>query len=341
MYTIGVILPSAKLFGGIRRFFELGERFTQQGHRMIILTPEGIMPDWFNYNSTVDKIANISQYNFTALFAMQKEALNQLLNASASIRIFYHILKSEEIKEVIKHPEIKIFANSTNILQHDKKKYGIDAILLQGGVNLPATIKDVSKNDDVFTIMCFGRLGRMRKGTRFVVRAAEKLYRQGYEIKLLLFDTPVDEKSQKLVEKFTTRVPFEFVLNHPVAENESLFKRASVFVSAEKNAGWSNSSAEALSCGIPLIATLSGTKDFLIHNKTGLVVWRNSFSIARALKKLIKDKQLRVKLSINGRKKIESYGWDDLAAKILSYIDNLQPAVYADHMADQFTGTYS
>lgn len=324
MHLIGAIVPTTKLFGGVRRYFELGERFIQHGHQMIILSPEGERPDWFTYRSKVDKIENINQYKFTALFCMQKEVLPLLLAANASLKIFYHVLESEEIKDVLKHPEIKIFANSTNILLHDRKKYGIEAFLQQGGVNLPATIKDVSNDDEVFTIMCFGRLVRKRKGTRFVVRAAEKLYRSGYNIKLLLYDTPVDEKSKKLIEGFKAKVPFEFVLNHPVADNESLFKRASVFVSAEKKAGWSNASAEALSCGIPLIATLSGTKDFLINNETGLVVWRNSFSIARALKKLIKDKALRGRLSVNGRKKIESFSWDVLATNILAYINNPQ-----------------
>ena len=323
MYTIGAIVPATKLFGGVRRFFELGERFIQQGHRMVILSPEGEPPDWFQYNVEVDKVANIGQYQFTALFAIQKEMLQTLLEADAAIRVFYHVLISEEIKAIIKHPEIKIFANSTNILQHDKKKYGIDAFLLKGGVNLPATSKDVSKEEDVFTIMCFGRLGRMRKGTRFVVKAAERLYRQGYPVKLLLYDTPVDENSKQRIAEFKADVPYEFVLNHPVAENESLFKRASVFVSAEKNAGWSNSSAEALSCGIPLIATMSGTRDFLIDGETGLVVWRNSFSISRAIKKLMDSKALQVKLSRNGRKKIEEFNWDKLADDILAYINNL------------------
>lgn len=324
MYTIGAIVPATKLFGGVRRFFELGERFIRQGHRMIILSPEGEQPDWFQYGVEVDKIANISRYHFTALFAIQKEELQTLLKADAGIRIFYHVLISEEIKEIIRQSDIKIFANSTNILRHDKKKYGIDVFLLKGGVNLPATSKDVSKEEDVFTIMCFGRLGRMRKGTRFVVKAAERLYRQGYSVRLLLYDTPVDEKSKQRIADFKADVPFEFILNHPVADNESLFKRASVFVSAEKNAGWSNSSAEALSCGIPLIATMSGTRDFLVDGETGLVVWRNSFSISRAIKKLMGNKVLQLKLSRNGRKKIEEFNWDKLADDILAYIDNLQ-----------------
>lgn len=322
MYTIGAILPTTKLFGGVRRFFELGERFIQQGHRMIILSPEGEKPDWFSYNATVDKIDNRDQYHFSILFIMQKEALPLLLAASARIKVFYHVLQTEEIKEVLKHPEVRIFANSTNIALHDKKKYGIEALPLQGGVNLPATIKPVAeqREEDVFTIMCFGRLSRMRKGTRFVVWAAERLYRQGYNVKLLLYDAPIDEKSKRLIAAFKPKLPFEFVLNHPVEDNESLFKRASVFVSAEKNAGWSNASAEALSCGIPLVATLSGTKDFLVHNKTGLVVWRNSFSIAWAIKRLIKNKDLRASLSVNGRKKIEEFSWDILAGKILDYV---------------------
>lgn len=321
MYTIGVVLPNTKLFGGVRRFFELGEHFISHGHQMIILTPEGEAPDWFNYKSTVDIISNLDQYHFSVLFITEIKFLNELLAGNATLKVFYHILESEKIHDVLKHPEIKIFANSANMALHDKKKYGIETVVQQGGVNLPSTIKDFSKDDDPFVVMCFGRLSRKKKGTMIVVKAAERIYKQGYKIKLLLFDTPTDEKSKKAIEDFKTIVSYEFVLNHPVADNESLFKRASVFVSAEKRAGWSNASAEALSCGIPLIATLSGTRNFLIDNETGLVVWRNTFSIARALKKMIKDKELRMKLSVNGRKKIEEFSWTNLAVSILNYLD--------------------
>jgi glycosyltransferase involved in cell wall biosynthesis len=69
-----------------------------------------------------------------------------------------------------------------------------------------------------------------------------------------------------------------------------------------------------------LIAAKTGTRDFLIHGETGLLVWRHSFFIQRAIKKLIKDKALARRLASNGRATIEQFSWARLADFIEHYI---------------------
>ncbi|TKK70854.1 glycosyltransferase family 4 protein [Ilyomonas limi] len=320
MYVIGAILPHTKLFGGVRRFFELGERFIQQGHQMIILTPEGLPPEWFHFSGKMDRLENMQQHHFTALFITETVFINELLLANALLKIFYHVIPTAKIDKILQHKEITIFVNSTSSFEYVKKRYGIELIKQIGGINLPAQTKDLHQPEDVFTIMCYGRLSRKKKGTRIVVKAAEKLHRLGYPVKLLLYDTPIDEKSKQLINNFHPKAPFEFVLNHPVDKNDELFKRASVFVAVERKAGWTNTAAEAMASGIPVIGTDIGTKDFLIPNETGIVVKRYAYFVRKALEKLINDKALRIKLGENGRRKIEAFSWDILANNILAFI---------------------
>lgn len=40
--TMAAILPHTKLFGGVKRFLELGSVFESHGHRFLVFTPEAL-----------------------------------------------------------------------------------------------------------------------------------------------------------------------------------------------------------------------------------------------------------------------------------------------------------
>ena len=320
-YKIGVILPNCRLFGGVRRFFELGEIFIQKGHQMYIFTPDGVGPDWFQFSGTVDKLDNLHQYNLTLLFITEPVFIINLVNAQAALKVFYHVGPRASLSGVLKHSDIFIFSNSTNMYVYDKKKYGIETIKAIGGVHIPETAKEISSDQNPFTIMCYGRLARKGKGTNIVVKAAERLYKKGLPVKLLLFDSPLDDKGRKQLLDFKPKLPFEFIIDHPVNENAALFKRANVFVAVEKKGGWSNTAAEALASGVPLIASNTGTNDFLNDNVTGLKVWRHSYFVQRAILRLMGDIPLQKKLADQGREKMREFSWNTLADFILHFIE--------------------
>ena len=265
-------------------------------------------------------MTNLPHYRLDALFFTQVEFLDDLLNANAKLKILYHIGPRVILNQVLKHKEIIIFANSSNMFELDKRKYGIRPVKAYGGIHIPEQIEVKRIEGEPFKIMAYGRLSRKGKGTSLVVKACEKLYRMGYNIKLLLFDSPLDEASREKIQRFDCNVPFEFVLNHPVQENSSLFARADAFVAAEKKGGWSNTAAEALASGVALIGTSTGTRDFLVHNQTGLRVWRHPYFIRKALERIINDPALARTLAANGREKIAAYSWTRLADFIELYI---------------------
>ena len=96
-----------------------------------------------------------------------------------------------------------------------------------------------------------------------------------------------------------------------------MFSQADIFVSAEKRAGWSNTTAEAMACRVPVVCTKSGTRDFAIKGETALIIpFRNFWAIAWQIRKLIRDQDLRKRLAESGYQRIQQYSWERLVDKL-------------------------
>ncbi len=320
---IGVLLPHTKLYGGVKRFLELGNHFADKGHFPYVFTPAGDSPGWFNYKGSVLTFDNINKVKLDVLFFTEPRYLSVVSQSNVRLKVFYFVRANENLNRIKKDSDIRFFANSTNLVNLAKKKYHVDAFPAVGGINLRLYHPKKPLNHlhgQPFVVLAYGRLSEKRKGTSYVVKACEQLYKKGHNIKLLLFETPLNEKMEKAIREFKTTVPHQVILNHPVDRNIEIFHQADVFVGPEKKAGWANTVVEAMASGIPVIASESGTKDFLFHEETGLVVTRNSRKVKNAILRIMNDEQLRMKLAKNGRKKVEEFDWQKLANKIILYI---------------------
>jgi len=325
---IAALLPHVKLYGGVKRFFELGNQFEKLGHSMTIITPSGERPGWFNFSGSVISFLEAQESTFDAVFFTELSLLEVALATHAKRKIYYIVNPSVNLVKIRKHPEIEFFANSSNLLLRSKKKYGIDAFPALGGVNLEnfhVKVRRPLSAVEVFTVMAYGRIAEGRKGTSYVIKACERLLKKGYKVQLLLFDTPVTEKIQKAIDEFKTFVPCEFVLNHPVDKNVLLYHKADIFVAPEKKTGYANTVVEAMASGIPVIATSSGTNDLLFHNETGLMITRNTRKISNAILQLVNDPELCLKLTENARKNVEKLDWAILADRIAKHLLTSKP----------------
>ena len=76
---------------------------------------------------------------------------------------------------------------------------------------------------------------------------------------------------------------------------------------------------EAMSCGIPVVATsIPGVSDVITDHKTGILVPpHNPEKMANAILMLIEDSKLREEISSNARKHVQKYfDWDIVTSKI-------------------------
>jgi glycosyltransferase involved in cell wall biosynthesis len=107
-------------------------------------------------------------------------------------------------------------------------------------------------------------------------------------------------------------------------EMPQIYRQNDVFISASKMEGMSNAMLEAMASGLPIIATRCEGVDELI-DENGLVIENaNAEEIAKAIKKLIDDPQLRNQMSEAARKQAEKFTWGQIADQYLKIYERIK-----------------
>lgn len=323
---LAALLPHTKLYGGVKRFLELGNIFVNKGHDFCIYTPDGVPPSWFDYKGRMGTFEELRNASLDALWTTKTSYVPMMLEVNARHKIFYHVRIHEKMKSIVRNPEIEIYACSSNVYQHDLKKFGRKTFKAIGGVTVanyqPKVNYEVKGRP--FVVMAYGRIVERVKGTKYVVKACERLYKKGYNIKLLLFDTAQSVEWQERIEQFRCKCPFEFVTNHPVQANSQLFGRADCFVSAEnpRYSGWNNTVAEAMACALPVVTTKAGALDLITDEQCGILSARWVFCFERHIARLYHNEALRQKLGQAARERIAQFDWEQVALHILNHLQN-------------------
>ncbi len=317
---IAAVLPHVEVFGGVRRYLEIGNDLTKRGHSFVLLHPEGTRPEWLDFKGLTKPFSSLEQESFDIGLCSEYSVLPYFDKLNAPKKFFYFLLEGHrQEKEVIKKNYL-FLGNSEGICRRIDKKYKVPCLRFPGGVSpeifYPAQ-REGSK--DEFRIACYGRIYKRRKGIRFVIRAVERLYKNYPKLRLILFDSLVGEEKKDPRTMVKTSVPYDFYLNLPQSRMAWLYSQADAFVSAERRAGWSNTAAEAMACRVPVVCTRSGTSDFAFHQQTALVVRLPlPFLLRRQIKRLIEDEGLRHRLAEAGYKKIQEFSWTAVVDRLES-----------------------
>lgn len=315
---IAALLPHVEIWGGVRRYLELGNELTRKGHNFILYTPEGRPPAWLEFKGQTRPFSRLFEEQHDVAICSEYSLLPQFQAISSRVKFFYFVLAGHRLEKAVVRQPFRFLANSTGLCRRIEKRYRVPCELAAGGIN-PSLFYPLESNrpTNEFRVLCYGRVYRRRKGIQLVVRAVEKLYRKYPNVKLLLFDSPVEGEKRDSRELLQPSVPFEFFWNLPQTSLAWMYSQADVFVSAERRAGWSNPTAEAMACGVPVISTPSGTEDFAIPGQTAVVVrWPLPFILKRKIEILMRDEDLRRRLSLAGRQKILEFTWASLADRL-------------------------
>jgi len=176
-----------------------------------------------------------------------------------------------------------------------------------------------------FQILCVTRI-TPRKNIRYLIEAVNQL-RQKYNNLNLQIIGEGDEKAnlERLVKNLDMEKQVNFVGLVPHEKLPAYYQSACVYVLPSQNEGMSNSMLEALSCGLPLLATnTGGTKELIENGVNGFVLeMKSAQDIAEKLEILIKDEELRKKMGAASKIKAEGMSWEVVAEKYISIIKGL------------------
>jgi glycosyltransferase involved in cell wall biosynthesis len=320
--NIAALLPHVEVFGGVRRYIELGNALVRRGHRFTLFTPEGLAPTWLEFLGEIRPFRALGDESFDVGMCSEYSIVDDFDRIRAETKWFYFVLEGHKREKEIAHRNYRFMGNSAGICRKMELRYPITCHRAPGGIN-PKIFHPLdpgereARPDGEFRVLCYGRIYKRRKGVDRVIRAVEGIYRKNPAIRLIFFDTLVGRDRVDPRPLVRTRVPHEFHLDLPQDRMAWLFSRADVFVGAERRAGWSNTAAEAMACGLPVICTPSGTRDFAIDGLTALVAPLGlPFLLRRRILRLMADETLRNRLSRAGLVKIRDFTWDFLAARL-------------------------
>jgi glycosyltransferase involved in cell wall biosynthesis/SAM-dependent methyltransferase len=310
---IGVILPHLKKYGGVRRYLEFGNQLIQRGHEYSIFLSDMTPEDWsseLHFQGVLKPANNLPSESLDACICGDAGSLSLLDLAHAKLKIVNVIFPPfagyllGDYKHYLTESEFLVVGNSTGwegpleVQPHWRT--------IPGAVNLDMFRPHASTKHKNFKILFMAKK-RPWKGLEQILEAYARLKSEpglewGY------FDTEVHD-----LPKIKPHI------NLPQKSMAKLYSNYDVFISAETLAGWQNCAAEAMACGLPVITTQIGSRDFAIHGETAFIA-ENVDDLVTSILFLKKNKQIAQKLAKAGRLQIQNYSWEIYTDKWLEFL---------------------
>ncbi|HLD40440.1 MAG TPA: glycosyltransferase family 4 protein [Candidatus Nanoarchaeia archaeon] len=181
-------------------------------------------------------------------------------------------------------------------------RLGVDIDVFNPAADKRASKEKIHLNPDKKVIGYVGRISK-EKNTDLLLEAFHKIEDQENIFLLMVGDGP--EKQTREFKEIKNCKVTGFVNNV-----QDYLKAVDVFVMPSLTETTSLATLEAMSTGIPVIATRVGfIKNYIIKNHNGLFFPRNSSSMLSVkIAQLVKDRELRDRLGQNARKTV-AYGF--------------------------------
>lgn len=197
---------------------------------------------------------------------------------------------------------------------------GVDASVFRG--------LDGHKKEHGRLIMV-GRTGDRKKGVLYLLQALQLLKREAIDIKLTIVDNvnPKDSYAGTLIRKYNLDGMVTFTGRVTTEELVRQYSVAEIAVTPSVYEGFGLPAAEAMACGVPVIATRGGALPEVVkEGETGILVPpQNPSALAKAIKLLLEDESLRRKMSSEGRKRVQRcFSWEQAAKQVVNVYEEVQ-----------------
>lgn len=160
-----------------------------------------------------------------------------------------------------------------------------------------------------------------KKGIIYLLRAVQ-LLREEMDVKLTIVDrgAPDNKYTPNLVQRYGLDGSVSFTGRLSIEDLVKQYGRAEVAVVPSLYEGFGLPAAEAMSCSLPVVATTAGALPEVVEDGRGgiLVPPRDSYALAGAIKRLLKDEHMRKVMGEEGRRRVvRQFDWREAARKTI------------------------
>ena len=226
-----------------------------------------------------------------------------------------HIVTSPS-SDLATHAKLQGFEGNIRLIPHGVDVEGIGEYLARAENVASARADCCGRN---ITLLSVHRLVP-RKATSYLLDALKIVTDKCNNVQALIIgDGPERGRLVELAERLGIKDHVTF-LGRKHDEIWIYYLLSDIFVLHTLHEGLGIVLLEAMACKKPVICTVAGaTKEVIEQGKTGLLIPpRNPEALADAIMKLIKDEQLRIKMGMEGRKKVERvYDWNAIIEEYL------------------------
>ncbi len=228
---------------------------------------------------------------------------------------FYHWISAPIIRLVWRYSDL-VVANSSG-LRSLALKFDPNSVIevIPNGVD-PKKYTLNRKNWNENILLFTGRLVH-QKGIDILLNALAEIKNKEFKL-IIVGDGPekqnLEEQTRTL--KIDKRIQFTGWVNR--SKLNDYYNEASIFVFPSRQEGMPNSILEAMSCGLPVIATkIAGSEELITEGKGGYLTTSEDLNeLIIALESLLEDKYAREEMGRFNRQLIlKKYTWLDIASK--------------------------
>ena len=317
---VALINSDYKLAGGVKRIFNLAHPLQERGYQVQLYSPSLEMPSWSQYQEfTVRSLAeSLRDETDCAVFFNPKCIPYRFLAKSpATHKVIYFLLNGGHYRKSYQRwidrterlPDVYLAGNNGRWRTHYKLRGKQDFDLI-GGIDTehftpPVVARQRREAGEPLTVITQGRdpSNFKGKGTSAIIEELEGL---ASRIRLIVF-------SNQRVGYSSRKIELTEVVATPPSEMPKLYRSADLLIQYEDDAGgWSNTAAEAMACGTPVICTPYTTSDFAEHLKTCFVIERKPGAIRQAVEYLMDRPELLEEMAQGGHQRIQYFSWENV-----------------------------
>jgi len=208
---------------------------------------------------------------------------------------------------------------------HDRRVFGLRRDTMPSVRVVPNGVEIRGRpNFEGEKLIYVGRLTR-KKGVEYLISAMKLV---GDVDLLIVGDGPGRER----LEKMALGLPVEFVGRVPPERVYEYLRQAKILILPSLYEGLPNVILEAMSMGVPVIATrVGGIPDLVKDGRTGLLVEPGRVNeLAISIKRLIEDDNLRRKVSKNCLEEVKKYSWEKVVGRFEDLLTEIVSEDYSD-----------